>query len=47
MCPTCHTPTAIVIGRRAWCVRPYVQGGCGSHWWWTGKAWVLRWRNDL
>lgn len=33
-CPKCGTHVVVVVGKRAWCVLPYTEGGCG----WTGTA---------
>lgn len=38
-CPTCGGPVASVL-RRAWCIRPYDIGGCGSFFQWRGGSWT-------
>lgn len=30
----------VSVGRRAWCIRPYADGGCGAFYVQRGRDWV-------
>ena len=46
-CPRCQGEI-ISVGRRAWCVRLYAEGGCGGFFALSGNAWRRqRWNDEV
>jgi hypothetical protein len=38
-CPECGGTVAVVLAR-AWCIKPYADGGCGAFYQRRGQRWV-------